>query len=115
MNRESRMNRSGVGRRLRILGAAAAAALITASTIAPAMAEDHHDRGRREHERYEHERYEHERRERHEWRPYYYGAPGYVAPAPVYAPPAVVYAPPPAPIYAPPVAPSVNFVFPLRF
>ena len=85
--------------------AAALAGLMVASAAAPAFADDH-DRGRREDHRRD--------RDRHEWRPSYYGAPGYVAPAPVYAPPAVVYAPA-APIYAPPIAPSVNLVFPLRF
>ena len=103
------MNGSGLGRWIRRLGAAAFAAGIAATATVPAKADDDHWR----HER--HEWREHEWREHHEWRPYGYYYPGYVAPAPVYAPPAVIYAPPPAPVYAPPVAPSVNFVFPLRF
>ena len=99
------MNGSGLGRTLRLLGMAGVAAAIAATTVMPARAEDHdHDRDRR------HERH-YVQRDHREWRPY----PGYVAPAPVYAPPTVVYAPPPAPVYAPPVAPSVNFVIPLRF
>ena len=96
-------------RTLACAGAATLAALVLTTAAVPARADDH-DRGRREWR-------EHEWREHHEWRPYYYGAPGVVvAPPPaVYAPPAVVYAPPPPVVYAPPPAPSVNFVFPLRF
>jgi hypothetical protein len=92
--------------KLTVLCAAGLAALIAAGAVAPAFADDDHDRGRREWR-------EHEWREHH---PYGYHPYGYyAAPAPVYAPPAVVYTPPPAPLYAPPVAPSINVVVPLRF
>jgi hypothetical protein len=102
--------------KLTVLCAAGLAALIAAGTIAPAFADDDHDRGRREwrqREWHEHEWRENEWREHH---PYGYHPYGYyAAPAPVYAPPAVVYTPPPAPVYVPPVAPSLNVVVPLRF
>jgi len=77
----------------------AALALAVAGFSMPAFA-DHDDwRRHRAHER--HERWEH----RH-YRPYATYSPGYV-----YAPPPVYYQPPPPP----PVAPSLNFVIPLRF
>lgn len=102
------MNKAKMSQRLRLFGMAAVAVATVAATAVPARADDDHERGRRGRDWHE------DRHEEHEWRPYYYGAPAYVA-RPVYAPPAVVYAPPPPVVYAPPVAPSVNFVFPLRF
>lgn len=96
-------------RKIATAAAALLAGVFLLGTAAPARADDD-DHG---HRRWR----EHEWREHHEWRPYYYGQPSVVvAPPPaVYAPPAVVYAPPPPVVYAPPPAPSVNFVFPLRF
>jgi hypothetical protein len=84
-----------------ILTAVAAVITIGAAMSPPVRADD-----RREWRR---ERWEREHERERDWRwhrehPY------------VYAPPPVVYAPPPPVYYAPPpvVAPSLNFVIPLR-
>jgi hypothetical protein len=74
----------------KILQATLIAATVFALT-APAFADPHHDRDRRDHRR----------------GPFVTYSPGYA-----YAPPPVVYAPPPPP---PVVAePSINFVIPLH-
>jgi hypothetical protein len=68
------------------------AVLTLLMAAAPSFADDRHDRDRDRH--------------RHHPRPHATYSPGYV-----YAPPPVYYQPPPPP----PVAPSLNFIIPLRF
>ncbi len=80
--------------------ALALAAVIGATSAAPALAQDY-NRSRGAAAEHRHDNRHHYRRGANDSR--YYSRPAYV-----YSPPPVYYAPPPAP-------PAIDFVFPLRF
>jgi hypothetical protein len=104
----TRRNRTFIGkRRLALAFAALIIAAATPTLSARADHDDHDGRGERHHDHGRHNGWG-------GYGGYYYGPGYYAAPGVVYAPPVYV-APPPVVVYPAPVAPSLNFVFPLRF